>query len=93
MFPGLELLSGIKFFWLQTDAKIAVEQAANISSLKQSCREIISPDHESLERDHPACPVCRFDIKEIGVPQCITEHQSDTSMGLCVHLAEGQIPD
>ena len=43
MSPGLELLSGIKFFCLQTGDKFAVEQAANILSLTLSCRDIISP--------------------------------------------------
>ena len=80
MSPGLELLSGNKFFCSQTGDKFAVEQAANTLSLTLSCRDIISPD--SLKRDHPACPVCRFDSKGIFVPQRITERQSDTSMRL-----------
>ena len=40
------------------------------------------PDHDSLKRDHPVCPVCRFDSEGTFVPQCITENQSDTSMRL-----------
>ena len=61
MSRGLELLSGIKFFCSQMRDKFAVEQVANILSLTLSCRDIISPDQDSLKRDHPACPVCRFD--------------------------------
>ena len=47
-------------------------------------RAVISypPDHDCLKRDYPACPVCRFDSKGIFVPQCITEHQPDTSRRL-----------
>ena len=77
MSRGLESLSGIKFFCSQTGDKFGVEQAANILSLTLSCRDIISHDHDSLKRDQPACPVCRFDDKGIPVPQRITKHHSD----------------
>ena len=80
MSPGVELLSGIKFFCSQTDTLFAVKQAANILSLALLCHGIIYPDRDSLKHDHPACLVYRFDIKGIFVPQCITENQSDTSI-------------
>ena len=64
-----------------------------VKSLRSRKQQIFNPslyraaisylaDHDRKKRDHPACPVCRFDSKGIFVPQCITEHQSDTSMRL-----------
>ena len=47
MSPGLELLSGIKFFCSQTGAKFAVEQAVNILSLTLSCRYIVPQTMEA----------------------------------------------
>ena len=51
------------------------------------------PDHDSLKRDHPACPVYRFDSKGVFILQCIREQQYDTSLRLWIHLAEGEGPD
>ena len=100
MSPGLELICGMNFFCSQTGAKFAVKQAANILSLTLSCRDIISLDHGSLKRGHPACPVCHFHRKGIFVLQCIKEHQSDSEFiwlkmkaqkGLQVRKARHQI--
>ena len=54
MSPGLELLSGIKFFCSQTGDKFAVEQAANILSLTLSCLDIISPRPWQLKAWSPS---------------------------------------
>ena len=85
MSPGLDLFSGITFFCLQMGAWFAVGQPENTISLTLSRRDIISSNHDNLMHDHPAVSVFRFYSTCIFGPQCITEHQSDTSFRLWFH--------